>query len=209
MGRKKIIVDNNSEAYDVLLKDPVLKPLIEKAGKLPVPEKSDIYLSLLRAIVSQQLSTKAANTIWSRFLSLFPDDYPYPIALLSLSEDRLRVAGLSYNKAGYLKNIANYFNLNETELDVITNKSDTDLIELLTSIKGVGRWTAQMVLIFSLNREDVFPDADLGIRNAMVSLYGLTEKGKELSNMMILISDKWKPYRSIACRYLWTFRDIQ
>ena len=192
-----------------LKKDKILKQVITKIGELPAKRSNDLYLALLKSIVSQQLSVKAADTIWKRFLGLFKTNYPDAKQLLKLSDEQLRAAGLSYQKAGYLKNIAR-FSIEETlEYKLLKKKSDEELIDHLVQIKGVGRWTVEMVLMFSLNRPDIFPLDDLGIQNGIKSLYNLTTTNKkELYTQMVQLAENWRPHRTIACRYIWRYKDV-
>jgi DNA-3-methyladenine glycosylase II len=194
-------------AYKHLRKDPKLKEIIRQTGKLEPAHQKDLFTSLLSAIVSQQLSTKAAATIWNRFVQLFPDEQPTAMAIIKIDIEQLRAAGLSYQKGGYLKNIATFSLENTLEYKRLYRKSDDDLIDYLSSIKGVGRWTAEMILMFNLNRPDVLPVDDLGIQQAMTKLYDIPFKGKEMKAEMIRISLAWKPYRSLASRHLWRWKD--
>jgi DNA-3-methyladenine glycosylase II len=191
-----------------LKKDKALKKLIEKVGPIKQSKNLDLYFGLMRSIVSQQLSIKAAATIWGRFLDLFKDRYPDPKILLKMKDDKLRAVGLSYQKASYLKNIA-AFSLDKTlDYKVLKSKTDDELIDYLIEIKGVGRWTVEMLLMFSLNRTDVFPLDDLGIQNGIKSLYHLEPKTKkELYSWMEGVAEKWRPYRSLACMYIWRYKD--
>jgi DNA-3-methyladenine glycosylase II len=191
-----------------LKKDKKLKKVIERVGSLSSRNNPDLYLALMRAIVGQQLSVKAAATIWGRFIALFKDGYPDPKKLLKIKDDKLRAVGLSYQKAGYLKNIA-LFSIEKTlDYKKLKLKPDEELIEYLVEIKGVGRWTVEMILMFSLNREDVFPKDDLGIQNGIKNLYKLESKNKkELFKDMELIAEKWRPYRTLACMYIWRHKD--
>lgn len=195
------------KAYRILRKDPIMKDVIKSTGKINPSAGKNLYVSLMVSIVSQQLSVKAADTIYGRFEKLFPDNYPDANILLRIDDDQLRACGLSYQKAGYLKNIARFSLENTLEYKKLYRKSDDELIDYLTQIKGVGRWTAEMILMFSLNRADVMPLDDGGIQNAMKNLYNLEGKGKQLHQQMIAISESWKPYRSIACRHLWMWKD--
>lgn len=191
-----------------LKKDKTLKPVIDRIGMIKNGRDMDLYLSLMRAIVGQQLSVKAAATIWERFVELFKGEYPNAKAVLKMKDDKLRSVGLSYQKAGYIKNIAR-FSLEKT-LDYKELKSmpDEDLIDYLVEIKGVGRWTVEMVLMFNLNRDDVFPKDDLGIQTGMKDLYKIRHKNKkELYSKMDAIAESWRPYRSLACYYLWRHKD--
>jgi DNA-3-methyladenine glycosylase II len=191
-----------------LSKDPVLKPLVEA---IPFKELSinskGVYLDLLGSIISQQLSTKVANIIAKRFVSLFPEEEPHPFLLLEKDIATLRSAGLSMQKAAYLQNVAAFFqqdNLLEKDWSGMDND---EIIRYLTQIKGVGKWTVEMILIFSLSRPDVLPLDDLGIRQAIANLYGITEMGKPMLHRMTEIAAAWQPYRSYACLYLWRYKD--
>ena len=127
-----------------------------------------------------------------------------------MKDDQLRAAGLSYQKAGYLKNIA-AFSIEQTlEYKKLKMKTDDELVEYLVQIKGVGRWTVEMLLMFSLNRGDIFPKDDLGIQNGIKSLYNLDIKDKkELYAAMDRIAENWRPYRTLACRYIWRHKDMK
>jgi len=194
-------------AYKHLKKDALMKEVLKATPTLTFAPNKNLYHSLIRAIVSQQLSVKAADTIYQRFLNLFPDNDPAAEIVLRLDDEQLRNCGLSYQKAGYLKNIAQFSITNGLEYRKLYRKSDEDLITHLTQIKGVGKWTVEMILMFSLNRSDVFPVDDLGIQNAMKKLYGLEGKGKQLHQQMIQIAEQWRPYRTIASRHLWKWKD--
>ncbi len=195
------------KAYRHLRKDPVMKDIIKATGKLETYHSKNLYESLLRAIASQQLSVKAAATIWERVQNLFPDRHPDPRVLLRIDTEQLRAAGLSYQKAGYMKEIARFAIEETLEYKRLYRKSDEELIEYLTQIKGVGRWTVEMLLIFSLNRPDVFPIDDLGIRDGMQLAFGFTGKGKDQYAAMQERALLWAPYRSLASRHLWAFKD--
>ncbi|MGB5382743.1 MAG: hypothetical protein WBN19_02770, partial [Lutimonas sp.] len=164
--------------------------------------ETDIYQSLLRSIVSQQLSGKVADVIWKRFADLF-DLYPSPEELVKTDIAVLRAAGLSFNKARYLQNVAQFSLENDLSFETLINFSDDEIIDLLTQIKGVGKWTAQMILMFPLDRPDVFPIDDLGIQQGMKKLYGLDLEKSFLKEKMIEISEPWRPYRSLASKYIW------
>ena len=197
------------DALAHLKKDKILKKLIEKVGPLNPGSSGDLYYSLMKAIVSQQLSVKAADTIWKRFLELFKNGYPDANKVLKLKDEKLRSAGLSFQKAGYLKNIAR-FSIEETlDYAKLKNKTDEELIEYLTQIKGVGRWTVEMLLMFSLKRKDVLPLDDLGIQNGIKQLYGLNSVKRDLLKEMELLSQPWKPYRTLACLYIWRYKDMK
>lgn len=197
----------HQQALKHLSKDPKLKTAIA-AVKLPeTSEDRDVYNSLLRSIISQQLSVKAAATIYGRFLDLFEDQKPLPSLLLAKTTEELRSVGLSKQKSGYMQNIANFAINNKLQDVNWDDYNDEEVIKFLTEIKGVGVWTVQMILMFTLNRDDVFPSADLGIQQAIQKLYGIEGKGKELIKQMNVIAEPWAPYRSLACRYLWKWKD--
>ena len=195
------------KAYKHLKKDALMKEVLKATPALTFSPNKNLYQSLIRAIVSQQLSVKAAATIYQRFLNLFPGNDPAAEIVLRLDDEQLRNCGLSYQKAGYLKNIAQFSITNVLDYRKLYRKSDEDLIAHLTQIKGVGKWTVEMILMFSLNRPDVFPVDDLGIQNAMKKLYNLDGKGKKLHQQMTDIAKEWQPYRTIACRHLWRWKD--
>ena len=189
--------------------DPALGHLIAISPSHPQPmPHEDLYLALLRAIVSQQISTKAAAAIWQRFTALFrPEGYPEPRIVLALSEDELRAVGLSRQKAGYLQAIAAYNERGLLDYDHLTSLDEETFTQHLTAIRGVGRWTAQMLQMFALNQPDVFAEGDLGVQNAMRRLYKLEETGRALQKRMLLMAETWRPYRSLACKYLWLSLD--
>ena len=161
--------------------DPVLARLIATGRTIEPRAHEDLYLALLRAIVSQQISTKAAAAIWGRFTALFrPEGYPEPRILLEMSDDDLRQVGLSRQKSGYLKAIAEYNERGLLDYDHLTSLSEEAFTQHLTAIRGVGRWTAQMLQMFALDQPDVFSEGDLGIQNAMRHYYGLETTGRAL-----------------------------
>ena len=196
-----------TQIFDHLSRDPrmaTIMPLIT----LPIIEThNDIYADLLGSIISQQLSVKAAATIESRFLDLFPNRNPSPEYVITLSPEILRGVGLSGQKASYIRNIAAYWIEKQANIKDWMAMSDDDIIAELTQIKGVGKWTVQMILMFRLNRLDIFPIDDLGIRQGMIKLYGIEETGRELIKRLHEIAEPWRPYRSIACRHIWKWKD--
>jgi DNA-3-methyladenine glycosylase II len=200
----KIIMDYNIIQH--LSQDPKLRVIIPQVTLSPVDAHNDIYLDLLDSIVSQQLSVKAAGTIFNRFVELFDGD-PTPPRILEMDVEAMRACGLSYQKAGYIKNVATYWIENKEVMSDWLSLRDDDIIERLTTIKGVGKWTVQMILMFRLNRLDIFPVDDLGIRQGMIHLYDIEETGKALLNKMHELAEPWRPYRSVACRYIWRYKD--
>ncbi len=191
----------------LLKNDARLRPLIT-AVSYPVFHHSskDIYYALVQSVVSQQLSVKAAATIYERLLNLFPAKNASSKRVGGTSLARLRSAGLSKQKAGYIKSIAKVAETDGLNFEILSKKSDSELIDILTEIHGVGQWTVEMLLMFTFMRKDVFPVADVGIQNAMRRLYGLTEEGKEFKQKIISLSEQWRPYRTVVCRYLWAWK---
>ena len=158
--------------------------------------------------MSQQLSTKVADVIHRRFLALYGDREPTPQQILDTPFEVLRGIGLSNAKVNYVKNVARFELEQGLDVKKLRAMSNEEVIDYLIQIKGVGRWTVEMLLMFALGREDVFAVDDLGIQNAMVKLYGIeTEDRKELKEKMIVLSGKWAPYRTYACLHLWRWRD--
>ncbi len=196
-----------SKIIEHLSKDKKLAEIMPLIVLSEIDTHNDIYLDLLDSIVSQQLSVKVATVIFNRFLNLFDDLNPTPQKILDLDIEAMRGCGLSYQKAGYIKNIAQYWiDHHELNRDWLS-MNDEDIIKELSSIKGVGKWTVQMILMFRLNRLDVFPIDDLGIRQGMTHLYKIESTGKEAMREMVEIAENWKPYRSTACRYVWRWKD--
>ena len=192
-----------------LKKDAILAKVIEIVPPPVISPTGNVYVDLLDAIVSQQLSIKAASTIFNRFLALFPENDPTPDLLLAMEPDLLRSAGLSNQKANYLKHVAAFARAHDLQSYAWDTASDTEIIRMLTQIKGVGQWSAEMILMFTLGRPDVFPVDDLGIQQSIINLFQLTETGKALQHRMIQIAEPWRPYRTLACRYLWRWKDIK
>lgn len=190
-----------------LSKHDKFKAVIQSVDVPDLTPSRRVYYDLLESIVSQQLSIKAANTIFARFCALFPDNYPHPELLSAIEKDQLRSAGLSNQKSAYLQNVAAFslqHNLENHNWDIM---SDEEIIAFLTRIKGVGTWTAEMILMFTIGRLDVFPVDDLGIQQAMARLYDLDEKDKKLKQKMIELAEPWRPYRTVASRFLWRWKD--
>lgn len=182
--------------------------IIKVSSKITLPEitkTKDIYLDMVEIIISQQLSGNVAKVIYNRFLELFKDKYPSPKELLSIDALKLREAGLSQAKTNYVKNLAEFALSNDLSLSYIDSLSDDEIVELLTKVKGVGKWSVEMLLIFSLDRPDVFPYDDLVIKKSMIEIYGIKKEGKDLISKMIKTSEKWKPNRTYATRLLWAY----
>ena len=191
-----------------LSKDKRLKKLLEIVEPYALQKRKNICLRLCASIMSQQLSTKVADVIYKRFLALYDGKEPTPQQILDTPAPTLRSIGLSNAKVSYVHNVAR-FAVEQGMDDKKLNKMNNDeVIEYLTSIKGVGRWTVEMILMFTLGREDVFAADDLGIQQSMIKLYKLRHENKrELREAMLKISGKWAPYRTYACFYLWRWKD--
>jgi 3-methyladenine DNA glycosylase/8-oxoguanine DNA glycosylase len=183
-------------------RDPILRELMRAHGpcRLAARQHTDPFKALTRAIVGQQLSAKAAATIFSRFEALF-DTFPTPAQVLAVPVDRLRGVGLSSQKLGYLRDLCRRIVEGELPLDVLDRMDDEAVIENLMQVKGIGRWTAEMFLIFRLQRPDVLPVGDLGIVKAVQRAYKLRKAPSP--DRLTRIGEAWRPYRSVACWYLW------
>ncbi len=186
--------------------DPVLARVIDSVGAYrPADGTTGSHFgALIRSIVFQQLSGKAANTIHNRLLDLYPNRAPTARDILATPDEKLRAAGLSRQKIGYLRDLAARVRSGNLPLDHVETLSDEDLIAHLVQVKGIGKWTAQMFLMFKLGRPNVLPDLDLGIQNAIKRAY---RKRKCLPKDVAKIGAKWSPYSSIACWYLWRSLD--
>jgi len=182
--------------------DPVLAQVIERVGpcRLQLRTEGTHYDALTRSIVFQQLSGKAASTILSRFHALYPG-VPTPEAVLDTSDERLRSAGLSRQKIGYLRDLSAKVTNDSLPLHEIHAMVDDDVIAHLVQVKGIGRWTAQMFLMFRLGRPDVLPELDLGIQNAIRRAYRMRKR--PTPKQVKKIGARWSPHSSVACWYLW------
>jgi DNA-3-methyladenine glycosylase II len=190
--------------------DPTMAALIERVGKIDIATRlarrkqerpADAYGALLRAIVGQQLSTKAARTIYLRVVDLFGGATPSPEQLLEASEEDLRACGLSGRKTEYVRDLARHVLDGELELDRLGELGDEEVIEEIVAVRGLGRWTAEMFLLFHLQRPDVLSGGDLGIRKAIQIEYGLEEM--PTPTRVLEIGEPWRPHRSLASLYLW------
>ncbi len=203
--------------------DPIFARIIAET-EAPKPFydwEDDLYLALLESIVSQQISVKAADAIFKRFVALFDPNrgevsgatagYPAPDALLAKTNEDLRGAGLSSQKVNYLKSVAEFSLTNRLDRPYFAELTDEEVVQYLLPIKGVGRWTVEMLLMFVLDRPDVFPVDDLVIRQKIVRAYGdqlegLT--GRVLIKKLHELAEPWRPYRTTACRYLWRWKPV-
>ena len=184
-----------------------MRGLIDEHGPLSIDDilarrPSEPYAALLRAIVGQQLSTRAAESIFKRLLEMFDGKGPTPQQLIAADPDALRAAGLSRAKVAYLRDLAERVEDGELQLDLLKELPDEAVSAQLTAVKGIGQWTADMFLMFNLGRPDVLPVGDLGIRNAMQRLYDLPAKPAAAD--LTAIAEPWQPHRSLASLYLWT-----
>lgn len=191
-----------------LSKDKKFKKLVASGTTFTLKRRVNIPLYLCASIMSQQLSVKVADVLYKRFLNLYGGKKPTPQQVLSTPAETLRAIGLSNAKTSYIINVCR-FSVEQGLTWKQLNKMDNEaVIEYLTQIKGVGRWTAEMLLMFAMQREDVFSIDDLGIQLAMKKLYNLDiEDRKTLKSEMIRISQKWAPYRTYACLHLWGWKD--
>lgn len=191
-----------------LSKDRKLKKLLDNGEPHQLKKRKNICTYLCASIMSQQLSTKVATVIHNRFLALYGGKEPSPQQILDTAFENLRGIGLSNAKVNYVKNVAQFEIESGMDAKKLQKMNNEEVIEYLVQIKGVGRWTVEMLLMFALGREDVFAVDDLGIQNAMIRLYKLdTKDKKKLREQLLDISSKWAPYRTYACLHLWRWKD--
>jgi len=190
--------------------DPAMAALIERLGEIDIETRlqrrseerpADAYGALLRAIVGQQLSTKAARTIYGRVRELFGGTTPSPEQLLEASEQDLRACGLSGRKVEYVRDLADHVLSGELELERLGDLADEEAIAEIVAVRGLGQWTAEMFLLFHLERPDVLSGGDLGIRKAIQVEYELAEM--PAPQRVLEIGEPWRPHRSLASLYLW------
>jgi DNA-3-methyladenine glycosylase II len=188
------------EGIGFLRRDPILDKIIDIVGEYSLKRRSHHFAVLVESIISQQLATGAAEAIFKRFKRLYPK-FPTTSQILATRKSKLRSVGLSAMKVEYLKDLARNIEEGRINIKSLSKMSDEEVIGNLTQVKGIGRWTAEMFLIFSLGRPDVLPVDDLGLRKGVQMAFSLPElpKSKEVEE----IGKKWKPYRSIATWYLW------
>jgi DNA-3-methyladenine glycosylase II len=198
---------NIQHAIEHLSQHADMRRVIEQTTMPDFTASGDVYYDIIKSIVSQQLSVKAAATIFDRVCGMFPDKYPQPEYILEVPLEQLRAAGLSNQKANYVQNVARFAQENNLEKQDWASMTDDQIVEYLTTIKGVGKWTVQMVMMFTLGRPDIFPVDDLGIQHGMIRLFNLSDTGKELRIKMLQLSVPWSPYRTVAARYLWRWKD--
>jgi DNA-3-methyladenine glycosylase II len=186
----------------LMRRDPVIATLIRQHGDcgLASAQRADPFHALLHAIIAQQLSTKAARTIESRFSAIFGGD-PTPAAVADVSDELLRAVGLSSQKVKYVRDLCERILAGSLKLETLESLTDDEVIAALTGVKGIGRWTAEMFLMFRLHRPDVLPVGDLGIVKAVQRAYKL--RSLPSPERLTMIGETWRPYRSVACWYLW------
>ncbi len=188
-----------------LKKDKVLGDLIGKYSSPVWEEKEDLFLALVYEMIGQQLSGKVARVLFSRFLALFPgQEFPRPSDVLGLSDKEIRACGVSWAKVKYLKSLSEAIASGGLDLRKLKTLADGDVRQQLLRVRGIGPWTAEMFLIFSLHRPDVFSIGDLGLRTSISRLYKVRRNNLK---RMEKIAEAWRPYRSFACRYLWQSLD--
>ena len=193
-------------ALKYLSRDKDLKTLIDHFGVITLKRRRNYFKSLLRSIIHQQLSGKAARTIENRFLELYNgNQYPTPEEVLKTPAEAIQNVGISRMKTEYIRGLAKIIDDGDIRLEKLTELSNDEVGNVLKEVKGIGQWTVDMFLIFSLNRPDVFPLNDLGIQKGLMLLLG---RQKNLSQeSMLSHSKKWKPYRTLASLYLWKIVD--
>jgi DNA-3-methyladenine glycosylase II len=191
------------------LHDPILAELIARFGDCKLKPHTDYYGELVSAIIGQQLSEKAGATIYKRFLTLFDGKLPTPEQILATHTEAIRGIGCSYSKAGYMKDLAQHIIDGRLDLADIATLPNNIVIEQLVAVKGIGEWSAHMFMMFSLGRLDILPTGDLGIRKAVMNLYGLPGLPKPPVMHEIALTHGWTPYQSVASWYLWKSLDNQ
>jgi DNA-3-methyladenine glycosylase II len=189
--------------------DPVLAPIIKRAGLCTIrPVKTDdYYWELVDAIISQQLSVKAARAIEERFKALYPGSLPTPNQILVTPDEKLRQVGLSGAKVKYVKSLAEHIKDGKLELELLNKLSNLEVSRELTAVKGIGEWTAHMFLMFAMARLDVLAIGDLGIKQGIQALYGLPTLPSPDQITKLALANNWHPYESVACWYIWHAKD--
>jgi DNA-3-methyladenine glycosylase II len=188
--------------------DKKLKKVLDDQEPLKLKKQKNFFLHLVASIMSQQLSVKVAKVIYNRFLELYNGTDPTPQQVVDTPFEKLRNIGLSNAKVSYVQNIARYAIEHGMEDRKLNKMNNEEVMDFLLPIKGVGKWTVEMQLMFALGREDIFAVDDLGIQQAMAKIYKLdTTDKKALREKMLKISSKWSPYRTYACMHLWRYKD--
>ena len=191
-----------------LSKDKKLKTIMDLQQPYALLKRNKVYLRLCASILSQQLSTRVSEVLYKRFLHLYKGKEPTAQQILETPATVFRSIGFSNAKASYVHNVCRFFIENKITDARLNKMSNDEVLDLLTQIKGVGKWTVEMILMFTLGREDVFAMDDLGLKNSVIKLYKIKETDKKLLREKIeKISLKWSPYRTYASRYLWGWKD--
>ncbi len=191
-----------------LQKDLKFKKVLVNQDDISLSVEKNLVKYLCASIIGQQLSVKVASVIRDRFFSLLDARKNIAVQILSLDIDSMRMVGLSASKAAYIKNVAAFSVEHKDKLSRLHGFTDEEIITILTEIKGIGKWTVEMLLMFAMGREDLFPVDDLGIQQAMIKLYSIkADSKKELKIKMNEVALKWKPYRTFACLHLWKWKD--
>jgi DNA-3-methyladenine glycosylase II len=205
MRRRQLPYDADAARKHIAKRDPVMRGIVRACGAYQLEIRGKPYEALLRSILYQQLAGPAAAAIERRLLALFDDRIPLPEHLANLPDEQFRAAGVSRQKMSYMRSLAEEFASGRLNGARIRRADDDAVIEMVTQVKGVGRWTADMVLMFCLGRPDVLPVGDLGVRASMKAAYGLDDLPKP--DAMERIAEPWRPYRSAATWYLWRRSD--
>jgi DNA-3-methyladenine glycosylase II len=192
---------SEKKAIKLLKKDPKFAKIILQVGEYNVKITKNRYRSLVEAIISQQLSGSAAESILNRFRKLYKSNFPKPIEVLQTSDTKLRKVGLSKMKVKYIKELSKKTESRHLNMGNFSTMEDEQIIEHLTNVKGIGRWTAEMFLIFSMGRWDVLPVGDLGLKKGIQLMYSLNDLPTEKE--MEQLAESWRPYRTVATWYLW------
>jgi DNA-3-methyladenine glycosylase II len=198
-----VALDHRRARRHLTAADPVMADLIRRAGpcRLGASRAADPFFLLLRAIVSQQLSTKAAATIFGRLCGQFPGGAPTPTRLLALPEATLRSVGLSGNKTRFVRDLASRVRDGRLDLKALDTSDDATALAALTAVLGIGTWTAEIFLLFQLHRPDILPVGDLGLLTAMQRVYRL--RARPTPARALKLAEPWRPHRSVAAWYLW------
>ncbi|MGI0060376.1 MAG: DNA-3-methyladenine glycosylase family protein [Nitrosotalea sp.] len=189
-----------ADAITFLKQDQTLALVIETVGEYKLKKRNHHFAVLVESIISQQLATSAADAIFKRFKGLYPK-FPTASEILGTRKSKLRKVGLSGMKIEYLKDLAKHMDEGKLNMRSLSKMNDEDVISHLTQVKGIGRWTAEMFLIFSLGRQDIFPVGDLALRKGVQILFSLQEIPKQIEAEKL--GQRWKPYRTIATWYIW------
>ena len=188
-------------AIQYLKKDPKLAKVIDMVGRYQIKLTRNRYESLVEAIITQQLAGSAAKSISKKFRGLYKARFPKPIDVIKTPDSKLRKTGLSGMKIKFIKELSKKIESKELKLNTLSRLSDEEIVTHLTQVKGIGRWTAEMFLIFTLGRQDILPVGDLGLKKGIQLLYSMPELPKE--DAMEEIAESWRPYRTVATWYLW------